>query len=395
MFKLRTKSLAALLAAPMALCLASGLARAQAFDEPLEQCSAVTSPASLTTCAASQDPLKGGGAVISDQGDVTVTVFGAATNTTYSISLVSNDGTQMITLGSLMTGPDGNGAMRKEAVFKFGKVGAGNVVLTHNGEQFVTGLNVSSSGIEYRRDFRPGLVRCTDVIEPEPLTSSSCGSDSLTSGFALVEQADGAVLIHVSGARPNTTTYTASLVSPGGTSLAIGTLPKTSAAGDSTLVVSSPNAVFPNGVVASGQIVIQNGSTNEFVSGFKVDQKFVAPKISGSTLEACGSVTYPAPLANCGSDPLDSGSYKVEAGGQVSVTLSGAAPSTNYEAWLRPLDNTGDIDTGIAIATDAQGNAKTKPKAFFPTKMVAAGTIVIKEQSSPSEDQFVAGYDTH
>jgi hypothetical protein len=392
MFKLRTKSLAALLAAPVALCLASGMARAQTFDEPLEKCSAVTSPAALTTCAASQDPLQGGGAIINDQGDVTVTVFGAATNTTYNISLVSNDGTQTTSLGSLTTGPAGNGAMREEAFFKFGTVGAGNVVLSHNGEQFVTGINVSSSGIEYRRDFRPGLVRCTDVTVPGTL--SSCGSDSLTSGFALVEQADGAALIQVSGARPSTS-YAASLVSPSGTSTTIGTLPTTGGAGNATLVVAAPNSIFPNGIVASGQIEIQNSGTNEFVSGFKVDQKFISPKISGSTLEPCGSVTYPAPLANCGSDPLDSGSYKVEAGGQISVTLSGATPSTNYEAWFRPLDDTGDVDTGIAVPTNASGNAKTKAKPFFTKNTVAAGTIVIKEQSSPSEDQFVAGYDTN
>jgi hypothetical protein len=209
----------------------------------------------------------------------------------------------------------------------------------------------------------------------------------------LVEQADGAALIQVSGARPSTS-YTASLVSPSGTSLAIGTVGPTGGAGNATFVLDSPNAVFPNGIDASGEVVLQNGSTNEFVSGFKVDQKFVHPKVSASTLEPCGSVTYPAPLANCGSDPLDSGSYKVETGGLISVTLSGATPSTNYEAWFRPLDNTGDVDTGISLATNAEGNAQAKPKQFFAKNTVAAGTIVIKEQGS-TEDQFVAGYDTN
>jgi hypothetical protein len=50
---------AALLAVPVALCLGTGLARAQTFDAPLEQCKAVTTPAALTTCASVQDPLKG------------------------------------------------------------------------------------------------------------------------------------------------------------------------------------------------------------------------------------------------------------------------------------------------------------------------------------------------
>ena len=92
MFQSLRKWPAALLAAPVALCLGSGLARAQTFDAPLVQCKAVATPAALTTCATVQDPLKHGGATINDQGDVTVIVIGAATNTTYAVSLVSNDG---------------------------------------------------------------------------------------------------------------------------------------------------------------------------------------------------------------------------------------------------------------------------------------------------------------
>jgi len=58
---IRRKWPVALLAAPMALCLASGLARAETFDAPLLQCKSVTTPAALTTCASVQDPLKRGG----------------------------------------------------------------------------------------------------------------------------------------------------------------------------------------------------------------------------------------------------------------------------------------------------------------------------------------------
>ena len=103
MFQSRVKWPVGLLAAPVALCLASGLARAQTFDAPLVQCKSVATPAALTTCASSQDPLKRGGATISDQGDVTVLVFGAATNTKYAISFVSNDGTQTTAIGNLTT----------------------------------------------------------------------------------------------------------------------------------------------------------------------------------------------------------------------------------------------------------------------------------------------------
>ncbi|MGB0060365.1 hypothetical protein [Candidatus Binatus sp.] len=388
MFQPLRKWPAALIAASMTLCLAAGMARAQTFDAPLLQCKSVTAPAALTTCASVQDPLSRGGATINDQGDVTVIVVGAATNTTYAVSLVSNDGTQSTSIGNLKTGVNGNGALRKDAFFKFGTVGAGNVVLTSGGgEEFVTGLSISSNGLESARDFQPALVRCTDVVEPATL--SSCGSDSLTRGHVEIENSDGALAIHVSGARPSTS-YTALLRSPGGTTTTIGTVGPTDKAGNGMLIVTG---AFAASTIGSGAIVLQSSSTDEFVSGFKVDQRFVRPKVSGSALQQCGSVTDPI-LANCGSDPLDEGFYDVNAAGKVAVKLSGANPSTNYELFFRPLDDSGDVDTGIAVPTDALGNADIRPQAFsaFSKGTIAAGTFVVKFGTL---DEFVAGYEIH
>jgi hypothetical protein len=378
---------ATFLAASLALCLASGLARAQTFDAPLLQCKSVATPAALTTCASVQDPLKRGGATINDQGDVTVIVVGAATNTTYAVSLVSNDGTQSTSIGNLKTGVDGNGAMRKDAFFKFGTVGAGNVVLSNGGEQFVTGLSISSNGLESARDFQPALVRCTDVTTPGTL--SACGSDSLTRGRVDIENSDGALSIHVTGAR-SSTSYTALLRSPGGTTTALGTVGPTDKAGNGMLIVP---AAFAASTIGSGAIVLQSSSADEFVSGFRVNQRFVRPKVSGSALQPCGSVTDPI-LANCGSDPLDEGFYDVNAAGKVGVKLSGANPSTNYELFFRPLDNSGDVDTDIAIPTDALGNADIRPQSFsaFSKGTIAAGTFVVKFGTL---DEFVAGYEIH
>jgi len=388
MFQSLRKWPVALLAAPVALCLGSGLARAETFDAPLVQCKS----AALTTCAEVQDPLKRGGATINDQGDATVIVVGAATNTTYAVSLVSSDGTQTTSIGNLKTGADGNGAFRKDAFFKFGTVGAGNVVLTGGGGgEFVTGLSISSNGLESARDFQPALVRCTDVTAPGTL--SGCGSDSLTYGHVDVENDDGALSIHVSGARPSTS-YTAILRSPGGMTTALGTVGPTNGAGNATLVVTSE---FPASMIGSGAVVLQSAGTDEFVSGFKVDQKFVRPKVSGSSLEPCGSVTDPI-LSNCGSDPLDDGSYDVNAAGDISVKLSGANPGTNYELFFRPLDDSADVDTGVAIPTNALGNADTGPKSFsaFTKNTIASGTFVVKHPANVDTlDQFVAGYEIH
>lgn len=386
MFQLRAKSLAALLAAP--LLFAAGMARAETFDAPLLQCKSVTTPAVLAGCAATLDPLTRGGATINDQGDVTVIVVGAATDAMYTVALVSGDGTHTTMIDSLSTGPDGNGFLRKDAFFKFGTVGAGNVTLSRaGGTQFITGLVISSNQLESARDWQPALVRCTDVTTPAPL--SSCGSDSLTRGRVDIENPDGALSIHVTGARPSTN-YTAILRSESGTTTPLGMLGPTDKAGNGMLVVPSE---FAASTMGSGSIVLQNGATDEFVSGFRVDQRFVPPKVAESRLVACGSVTDPVGLV-CGSDPLDDGFYKVEANGQISVFLNGANPSTNYEAWFRPIDNSGDVDTGIKIATDVNGNGHANGKGFFTPNTVASGTIVIKEQGS-STDQFLAGYEVH
>ena len=386
MFQLRGRIVAALVAMPVAVCFGSAVARAGTFDAPLLPCKSITTPAALTTCASAQDPLTRGGATINDQGDVTVIVFGAATNATYAVALVSNDGTQTTSIGNLKTGAHGDGAFRKDAFFKFGTVGAGNVTLSSGGgEQFVTGLLISSNGLESARDWQPALVRCTDVTAPGAL--SNCGSDSLSSGHVDVENSDGAVAIHVTGARPSTS-YTAILRAPNGTTTPIGTLGPTDKAGNGMLVVT---AKFAPGTMGSGEIVLQNGATDEFVSGFRVDQKFVRPAVSASNLVPCGSVTDPI-LPNCGSDPLDRGFYLVNAAGAADVKLAGASPSTNYELFFRPLDNSGDVDTMIAVPTNAQGDADTGLKPFFMPNTVASGTFVVK---SGTFDEFVAGEELH
>ncbi len=266
-------------------------------------------------------------------------------------------------------------------------MGAGNVTLDGGGGiWFITGVLVSSNGLESARDFQPSLVRCTDVTVPGTL--SNCGSDSLTNGHGDVENDDGALSLHVSGARPSTN-YTAILRSLDGTPMTLGAF-KTNKAGGGSLVVPSE---FAAGSIGTGSIVVQNGGTDEFVSGFKVSQRFIPPDVAISNLIACGEVTDPTGL-NCGSDPLDRGDYQVNAGGAIIVELRGAGPGTNYEVFFRPLDNSGDLDTGIAVPTDKNGNAHVGPKPYFTADSVDAGTLVLKHQCG-SADQFVAGFKVH
>src|SRR5271155_5290556 len=346
MYASRRKWPAALLAVPLALCMA-GMARAQTFDAQFVPCNSVTVPAALT-CAATQDPIKSGGSTISAMGDVTATLHGAANNTSYTVSFVSIDGTQMTTIG----------------------------------------LTVSSNGLTSGRDYEPGLVRCTDVTVPGSLTS--CGSDPLSTGHVNVENPDGAVAIRIYGARPSTT-YNAIFISPsGGTPVTIGTFPKTDKHGNAALTAE---AVFAASTIGSGTIEVLNGSTNEFVSGFKVDEKFIPPAASVSNLVPCGTVTNPDDLT-CGGDPLDSGGYEVSATGQINVTLKGAAPSTNYEVYFRPIDDSGDVDTGVEVSTNTLGNG-SKSKKYFTSDTINSGTLVVKETGADQPDQFVAGFAVH
>lgn len=236
----------ALFVTPFLLWIAQGSARAQSFSAPLAQCKSVAVPAALADCPATNDPLKEGIASINNMGDVTVGVSGAATDTTYTVTFVSGDGSSNTMLSDLKTDNKGDGALRKDALFKFGIVGAGNVVLSNAGnEEFVSGLIISSNGLESAADFQPGLVRCADVVVPAPLTG--CGSDPLNSGRVDVENPSGAFSIHISGATPGQS-YTAILRAPGGTPIALGTVGPTNSRGDASLDVADG---FAAGTVGS------------------------------------------------------------------------------------------------------------------------------------------------
>ena len=73
-------------------------------------------------------------------------------------------------------------------------------------------------------------------------------------------------------ARGPATSYTAILVSPGGTTTKLGTVPTTDKHGNARLIVPTE---FAASTIGSGSVVLQSGATNEFVSGFKVNEKFV------------------------------------------------------------------------------------------------------------------------
>ena len=386
--RLGTKLSIALIAAPLALAIAHGSASAGTFSAPLVQCTAVTVPNTLSGCAATNDPLKNGVAVINDQGDVSVGVAGAATDTSYTVTFVSGDGSTSSSLGTLATGPKGDGVLFKPAFFKFGTVGAGNVVVSSGSNiEFISGVSISSNGLASAANFAPALVRCADVVVPG--AESNCGNDPLGSGRVEVENEDGSLAIRIFGATPSQS-YTAIFRSESGSSVSIGTVGPTDLHGNATLDVTS---FFSASTIGSGSVVLQRSSLDQFVTGFKVNVKFVPPPTSVSSLVPCGDVINPGPssLSNCGDDPLTQGSYEINAQGEVLIEIVGALPTTNYEVWFRPLDNSGDVDTGVALPTNKDGNGAAKKVKVFPAGSVNSGTLVVKE-SSGTTDEFVAGF---
>jgi hypothetical protein len=75
--------------------------------------------------------------------------------------------------------------------------------------------------------------------------------------------------------------------------------------------------------------------------------------------------------------------------------VTGAEPSTNYEVFFRPLDNSGDVDSGLAVATNALGSAAAGPDSSFAANAVASGTLLVKHSGSGQPDEFVAGFKVH
>jgi hypothetical protein len=358
-------------------------AGAASLSAPLVQCASVAVPAVLSGCGS--DPLTRGAASINDQGDLEIVVVGAGANQTYTAVFRSPDGTTLSSIGNLVTDASGNGTITKNTLFALGKAGAGNIVLARTVDEYVTGISVKSAspGSHAGPDFRPALIRCSDVNVPG--AGSNCGTDTLKSGSVDIESDDGDLSIEISGASARST-YTAALRPVSGSALNLGSL-GTDSKGKGRLDLSS---AFPAGTLGTGTVALQrNGdSHDQFLSGFKVTQKPTPKTLTKSNLVRCLDVNLPPSLAGCGLDPLNHGSAQLDQNGKLEVGLSGARSKTAYEVFFRPINNSGDTDTGLALTTDQSGNAKGS-RSFVKSGTTGAGTFVVK---GGGFDEFLTGF---
>ena len=358
------------------------------FSAPLVECQAVTSPTALSGCGT--DPMTSGSASIDDEGDLEITLSGAAVSATYTVALVGPGGS--FALPDLKTGPHGNGVLTKPVFFSLGKIGAGNIVLSRSGStQFVTGIAIEQSGGNHSRvDFRPELVSCSAVNVGTPITG--CGTDAFKNGQFSVDSVDGDVNVQVEGAAASVS-YVVVLRS-GATNLTLCPTLATDSKGNGQCMVSMS---FSAGTIGSGTVVltrsISGTITDEAYSGFRVSRKPRPKPAAVSGLVRCADVTYGlggSGLSGCGSDPLSSGSVVLGHKGVLTVNLNGAAPTTSYEVFFRPIDSTGstDTDTTIAITTDSSGSGKGS-KTIAASGTVGSGNFVVK---SGDDDEFLTGF---
>lgn len=381
----RLKSLTVAFVTALTIGAMQGSANADPFRAPLLQCTKVTTPALLSTCAApsSQDPIGKGEVRIADDGDLEIAVNSGGATEVYTVSFRSPDGSKSAGLGTLSTDANGNGKLQAHPAIAGGKAGAGIVVLSRSGsDQYVSGIAVEPP---QEPDFQSPLVACAAVNFPAGL--AGCGTDKLKSGRVQVDGDNGTLMIQLQGAQASKS-YSAVLRAPNGTELMLGTF-GTDSHGNGQLMETGE---FSSGTVASGTVVLKRGGSDQFLGGFKVNQRPTPPPQAKSGLVRCLDVSAPALTDACGTDPLSQGIAQTEASGKLHVNLTGAAPNTKYEVFYRPLDRPGpDVDTMLSVATDQNGNgdAMEASSTFETSGKIGSGSFIVKGGGLV---QFVPGF---
>ncbi len=96
-----------------------------------------------------------------------------------------------------------------------------------------------------------------------------------------------------------------------------------------------------------------------------------------------------ARLAGCGSDPLKDGHLDIDSGGgDLSLTVSGAAANASYTIILRGLDGLDSPPLGT-LATNSKGSGTLNASAALAASSVSAAVLVLRRNGV---DQALAGF---
>ena len=234
-------------------------------------------------------------------------------------------------------------------------------------------LSTATSAGAAGADAEAALVRCAEVTYPAPL--AGCGTDPLTRGRLEVKK-NGDLDAAVTGAQPDTT-YDIVLHSLNGANQSTIAVLATDAAGSGRVRWAAAFDLHEAGVVAFS--LGRNGSV-DFVAGFRGEEEFEAGLIP------CGAINVPAVQTPCGTDPLRSGSVKIE-NGDLRVELTAWLERT-YDVVFRPLGGGTDVPLGM-LTTNRHGRGQLRLEGFVPEDTVGAGNVVLRRDGL---DQFVSGF---
>jgi hypothetical protein len=236
------------------------------YHARLTRCNEINVPAALAGCGS--DPFKDGHVdVDSADGDLSLTISGAAANASYTLVLRALDGSNSTPFGPFGTNSKGNGNFNASAELgPAGSTAAPVFVLQRNG------LDQAFGGFRVTRKPPPkpastaGLIRCLDVNDPGAL--DNCGTDPLISGSATVN-AKGNLAVTLNGAATDTAyeVFFRPLNSDSGadvdTTIAVTTDENGAGKGSSA-------SFAPSGTVGSGNFVVKSGGFDQFVTGFSI-----------------------------------------------------------------------------------------------------------------------------
>jgi hypothetical protein len=231
----------------------------------MTRCNAINVPAALANCGS--DTLKDGHVEVdASDGDLSLTVSGAAANATYSLVLRDFTPHDSAPLGTFGTNGKGNGNLNISGALAPGTSTAAVFVLQRNGaDQALGGFRVTQKPPP-KPASTSGLIRCLDVNDPNAL--DNCGTDPLVSGSATLNP-KGKLMVNLNGAaasnsyevffRPINSDSTGDV----DTNIAIAT----DVNGDGK---GSSSSFAPSGTVGAGNFVIKGGGFDQFVTGFSV-----------------------------------------------------------------------------------------------------------------------------
>jgi hypothetical protein len=343
----------------------------------LVRCADVTYPAPLTGCG--DDSLTRGRLEVNRNGDVSATLVGALSSSTYDLILhaasnVSGNVSTALPIAVLATDAQGNATVRWASVFDTGQAGIVAFSLNRNGSvEFV-------AGFRGEHELEATLVRCSEIDTPASLPG--CGTDALKNGKAEVEEGDVKVDLT---AEPNTSYALVFRGLRGGNDSPLGIL-FTDKKGKGSLKVTN---VVDDDVTGAGNLVLQRDGFDQFITGFQSIRKrpaLVARFQVG--LLRCADVNTLAPFTGCGFDQLNKGEAIIDDKGDVNVHVMGAVPRSSYDVVFVGVDGTTEVAVGT-LTTNPAGNGNLIARDVFPVGARGVGHIILKRDGA---DQFVTGF---